>query len=134
MPDGWNWTNSKSWFGRPALAIMAYNGVSINSSTPAVLFVDEGELTLPSPVDVCADVHEKYALPYPPVASTVLRANTLWSVPSSIDMQTTPTHAPSTIIKSTQKNSMKKLQLCFETLVLHSSHMIETNLTLTLWP
>ncbi len=29
-------------------------------------------MALPSPVQVCAEVQEKYVRPYPPVASTVM--------------------------------------------------------------
>lgn len=36
----------------------------------------------PSPVHVCADVQEKYARPYPPVASTVFFALKRWMLPS----------------------------------------------------
>ena len=43
VPVGWNCTNSISSFASPALVNMAD----------------------PSPVHECADVHEKYALPYP---------------------------------------------------------------------
>ena len=76
------------------------------------VFEQQLVLTLPSPVDVCADVQEKYVLPYPPVASTVFFANTLCNVPSSIDMQRMPTQAPSTISRSIAKNSIKKFVLC----------------------
>ena len=48
-PVGWNCTNSGSRHGSPALLSMP----------------------LPSPVQVCAEVHEKYERPHPPVAITV---------------------------------------------------------------
>lgn len=49
---------------------------------------------VPSPVQVWAEVHEKYARPYPPVASTVFLARNRWMDPSSSDIATTPTQAP----------------------------------------
>lgn len=46
-PVGWNWINSISWRGRPALEAIA----------------------IPSPVHVCAPVQEKKHRPDPPVAN-----------------------------------------------------------------
>ena len=56
---GWNCTNSRSWSGMPALAAMAP----------------------PSPVQVCAEVAENQARPYPPVARMVWWAWNLETYP-----------------------------------------------------
>ena len=66
-------------------------------------------MAFPSPVQVWAEVHEKYARPYPPVAKTVFLACMRCMVPSSILMAITPTHAPvdSSMIKSSAKYSIK---------------------------
>jgi hypothetical protein len=82
---GWNWTNSRSSFCSPARETIA----------------------VPSPVHACADVAEKYARPYPPVASTVFFARKRCSVPSSRHSANTPMHAPSRISRSRAKYSMK---------------------------
>ena len=87
----WNWTNSMSCRGRPARSTMP----------------------LPSPVQVWAEVHEKYARPYPPVASTVMWARNRCRVPSSRFQASTPRQAPSSSMsRSSAMYSMKNSASC----------------------
>ena len=64
-------------------------------------------MAFPSPVHVCAEVAEKYARPYPPVARTVLWERNRWIVPSSMHSAITPTHSPSCMMRSSAKYSTK---------------------------
>ena len=63
------------------------------------------------PVQVCADVAEKYARPYPPVARTVFFARKRWISPVSSSKATTPRHSPSSMMRSRAKYSTKNSQL-----------------------
>ena len=63
-------------------------------------------MALPSPVQVCAEVAEKYALPYPPVARMVWCALKRCSVPSSMQRARIPRQEPSlSMIRSSAKYS-----------------------------
>ena len=65
-------------------------------------------MPFPSPVHVCADVDERYALPYPPVAKITMCDWNKCILPSSRHQARTPTHFPSSNIKSITKYSTKK--------------------------
>ena len=69
-------------------------------------------MAFPSPVHVCAEVAEKYARPYPPVARTVLWLRNRWMVPSSMHIAITPTHSPSCMMRSSAKYSTKNCVSC----------------------
>jgi hypothetical protein len=69
-------------------------------------------IALPSPVQVCAEVHEKYARPYPPVARITMWARKRWIEPSSRFHAMTPRQTPSeSMIRSSAKYSTKNSAL-----------------------